>query len=122
MVKRCSFLKHCIQDVETLPYPDWYHGLIGGLCRTKEAPDIIHKYSKEYPNYSFDETQEKIDYFIEAATGASTCYGIQDRCGDDYCKDCLYNGNVNSPMSLGLPNLPSIPVLKKREEAILKPL
>lgn len=100
IIERCHFMRHWAKDAYNLPEPDWYCG-IGILCRTVESPEIIHRYSNDYPDYDCYETEKKIAHALKDMTGATTCKGIRDHCGSDYCKDCKFNGHIRSPIVLG---------------------
>jgi hypothetical protein len=101
IIKRCKFLEHCVKDADSLSEPEWYHGTIGILCRTVQSSEIIHKYSSSYSNYNRQDTGKKIEHALTAMEGAMTCSGIQEKCGDKYCKDCRFNRYINSPIALG---------------------
>lgn len=59
--ERCAVAKYLFEQPELQPEPMWY-----GICsNTPSIPDgeaWYHKLSKDYPKYSFDETQKKLDY------------------------------------------------------------
>lgn len=112
IIQRCGFLKHCcLDDAENLPENDWTFGTIGILSHSIEAPEIVHTYSNVYSNYSYEETQYKINHFLENS-GPTTCETIQEKCGEDYCKDCPYNGVIKSPIILGYASKPSNDTIK----------
>lgn len=100
VAKECDFIRHCIDDAKTLSEPDWKFGLIGVIPFCEGGADFAHKWSKPYSNYSYAETQEKIRNSLEFGKPTS-CSGIQLNCGDKYCKNCLYNGKIKSPIVLG---------------------
>ena len=102
--QRCAFIKHCVEEAGNLPEQYWTFGTIGILSYTVEAPEIVHRYSNEHTDYSYKETQYKINHFQESSLGPTTCEKIQDKCGDEYCLDCPYNGKIKSPIILGYVN------------------
>jgi hypothetical protein len=103
IIQRCAFLKHCAEDAPILPEPDWYQGTIGVLSYTVEAPEIVHKYSLAHPNYTLGDTEAKITHWKRDSQGPATCKSIKDKCGDNYCKSCPFNGRIKSPITLGYP-------------------
>lgn len=100
VAKECDFIRHCIDDAKTLSEPEWKFGLIGVIPFCEGGADFAHKWSKPYPDYTYAETQEKIKNSLEFGKPTS-CSGIQLNCGDKYCKNCLYNGKITSPIVLG---------------------
>lgn len=101
IIQRCAFIKHCVADSAVLSEPDWYHGTVGVLSFTVEASEIVHKYSYEHSGYHASITDEKIRHWKRDSQGPATCESIQNKCGDDYCKSCPYNGHIKSPIILG---------------------
>lgn len=97
--RKCNFIKHCVDDSYKLSEPEWYIGLISILCRTQEAPEIIHRWSENYHSYSYEETQSKIDQALNNSSPTS-CLKIKENFNNEYCKDCFHP--VSSPISLGI--------------------
>lgn len=104
LIERCPFLKHCVEDATILEEPDWYHGIVGVLSYTNEAPGIVHKYSCDYPGYDPKETDAKIKHWKKDSQGPATCKAIQNKCGDKYCQTCPFNQSIKSPIVLGYAN------------------
>jgi putative DNA primase/helicase len=73
--KRCLFLQHCKKNAKTLSEPDWY-AMISNLAVFEGGESAIHKLSSPYPNYSYEQTQAKIDHFIKSGTKPMTCRKI----------------------------------------------
>jgi len=76
--KQCLFLQHCKKNAKNLPEPDWY-AMITNLAVFEGGEDTIHKLSKPYPKYSFDETQKKINHFYKSKTKPMTCAMIAEK-------------------------------------------
>lgn len=106
IIQRCPFMAHVAEDASVLPEPDWYHG-IGVLAYTVEAPEIVHHYSYLHPGYSASDTEAKLAHWKKDGKAPPTCRTIQEKCGDDYCKGCPYNGNIKSPIVLGYASRPA---------------
>lgn len=94
-IMECEYLKHCDVDRKTLSEPEWYR-MVMILCREQGGPDLIHRLSKGYPGYSFQETDRKIIHAIND-TGPTTCEYIRRELKFDCKKDC----GVTSPILLG---------------------
>lgn len=75
--KRCAFLHYCKTHAKTLSEPDWY-AMITNLALFEGGEDAIHKLSRGYPNYSFEQTQAKIDHFYKSGTKPMTCARIAE--------------------------------------------
>ncbi len=97
----CGFLQHCRDDAATLPEPHWY-AMISNLAPTDGGEPLIHDLSKPYPEYTVQDTEEKIRHALQD-TGPHTCKQIEDNHGDQWCKVCPHKGEVTSPIVLGRP-------------------
>lgn len=89
---RCAFLKHCWENRKELSEPSWF-AMTSNVGRLSPGGiDLVHAYSKGYPNYSGQETTEKILHTLNDG-GPHTCQWIKENCFD--CgKDC----GVRSPI------------------------
>ena len=74
----CDFIKHCIADAASLPEHDWY-AMISNLAAFEGGTEKIHEISKPYPGYDANETQKKINHFLDSNTGPMTCQTIADK-------------------------------------------
>lgn len=74
----CDFIQYCRDNAATLSEHDWY-AMISNLCVFDGGEVVIHQYSKPYPNYSFDETQRKIQHFLRSKTKPMTCRTIAEK-------------------------------------------
>lgn len=99
--ERCPFLKHCIDDAESLAEADWYFGLVSIISRTVEGPEQVHEWSRPYPNYIYQQTEAKIKHALKDA-GPTTCKTIREKCGDKFCRECRFWGHIKSPLVLGV--------------------
>ena len=61
--RRCEFNKFCKRNAKTLPEPLWY-ALITNLAIFVGGVEAIHSISKPHPNYSYEETERKIEHFL----------------------------------------------------------
>ena len=106
LINTCSFLKHCEQDAATLPEPEW-HMMTCILANEKDGAEGIHHLSKGYPQYSFVETEKKIQNARDKNPGPITCEHLKTLwdCG----KDC----EVTSPIHLlKRTDIHQVPIIK----------
>ena len=94
MISKCRFLQHCRDDAATLSEPEW-HAVISNLALTADGRESIHQISEPYPNYSFEETEQKYRYAAKADKPV-TCAYIHQNLGFDCGKNC----GVKSPVAL----------------------
>lgn len=74
----CDFLKHCRDDAATLSEHDWY-AMITNLASFKSGTALIHKLSMPYPEYNEQDTQKKINHFLNSGTKPITCKVISEK-------------------------------------------
>ncbi len=98
VVNNCRFIKYCVDNSETLPEPLW-HAMITNLAPLKDSKSAIHKFSRNYPKYSFDETERKIQRAVQE-NKPHTCEYIRENLNFDCGKDCF----VKAPIVYGLPS------------------
>ncbi len=85
MFNNCAFLRYCRDNADCLSEPEW-HSMITVLAQIEDSDELIHTLSEPYPNYSYDETQKKINYARE--------FGHPQTCGylsenyPEICKNC----------------------------------
>lgn len=56
----CAFMRDCRDNAEILSEPQW-HSMISILAQIENSDELIHSLSEPYPQYSYEETQKKID-------------------------------------------------------------
>lgn len=78
VLNTCDFLKHCKKDAATLPESDWY-AMITNLANFRGGAEAIHSLSAGYPTYNKEETENKIQHFLESGTGPMTCAAIAEK-------------------------------------------
>ena len=74
----CEFIKHCEANAKTLSEHDWY-AMISNLAPFENGTALIHELSKPYPNYNYNNTQKKINHFIDSGTKPITCKVICEK-------------------------------------------
>lgn len=74
----CDFIKYCRDNAAALSEHDWY-AMISNLSVFEGGEAVIHQYSKPYPKYSFEETQNKIQHFLRSGTKPMTCRTIAEK-------------------------------------------
>lgn len=99
IIEHCSFIKHCIEDAETLTEPEWFK-FISVISHCTDGSALCHQYSSSYPGYTYAETQKKIENALKK--GPITCEKIQiDSNAAAYCSRCPFHGHSKSPILLG---------------------
>jgi hypothetical protein len=99
IITGCHWMRHCRDDAETLPEPEWY-SMLSVLGRCKDGEWLAHEWSRPYPKYTPGETQRKLRHAQHAA-GPITCGMVQEKYGTRYCETCPCLGVTNSPITLG---------------------
>ncbi len=96
VLNHCEFMKHCKENAKTLSEHDWY-AMITNLAVFDDAKQVIHKFSKDYPCYDFDETEQKIRHFMQSKTKPITCKTIAEK---GFVCPKLNDCDVKSPAGL----------------------
>lgn len=78
VLKRCEFLKYCKEQAAVLPEGDWY-AMITNLAVFEGGSEAIHELSRPYPKYSREETEDKIQHFLQSKTRPINCRTIAER-------------------------------------------
>lgn len=92
----CDFLKHCIENQAAIDEPSWY-AMLSIVGRLKDGSQLVHEFSKGHPDYSAEETDDKLRYALDAA-GPRTCENISSLW--DGCNTCENYGKCKSPIML----------------------
>lgn len=92
----CDFLKAAKENPADIDEPQWYAAL-SITARLEKGDELSHEISRGHPNYSEDETAQKIDQAVNAS-GPRTCENINAIWGK--CKDCPHFGKVKSPIMI----------------------
>ena len=99
IVEGCAWMRHCQDDAETLPEPEWY-AMLSVLGRCEDGEELAHEWSRPYPGYNPAETDKKLRHALEDA-GPVTCQRVWDLTGGVYCRDCEWWQIVGSPITIG---------------------
>ena len=99
---RCNFFRHCKKNAKNLPEPDWY-AMITNLALFEGGEAAIHKLSKPYPKYSYEQTQGKIEHFHKSGTKPMTCAKIAE---NGYVCPNYKNGTCKGKSPAGLAYFP----------------
>ena len=78
VLRRCEFIKHCVEDSDKLPEHEWY-AMITNLAVFEGGGGVIHRLSTNYPQYSKAETDAKIQHFLESKTRPMKCKTLFER-------------------------------------------
>jgi putative DNA primase/helicase len=97
----CAWMRHCLDDASSLPEPEWYL-MLTVIARCEDPEKWAHKLSESYPGYSRRETTRKLKQASRIKIAPVTCAHVEsDLNGGRYCAECLFRGNVNSPITIG---------------------
>lgn len=88
ILNNCRYLAYCADEENSscLPEPLW-HTMVTVLSQIDGAEELIHKLSEPHKNYSFQETQKKIEY-SKRFGHSQTCAYISASY-PEICKNCL---------------------------------
>ncbi|MEX1313826.1 MAG: DUF5906 domain-containing protein [Desulfotignum sp.] len=95
----CPFIKHCCDDAEILPEPEWY-AFLTIVSRCKDGRRQAHKLSEPHPAYDYDGTESKIEHAL-TDTGPYLCETIKKHINKKYCNKCAHLGKISTPLRLG---------------------
>lgn len=96
IVNECEFLKWCSGNQEHVKEPQW-RAMISITSRLEHGRQLTHAYSDQHPDYTFDDTEEKIDNIL-VTTKPYRCQTIETLW--DGCKDCKHYQVCTSPISI----------------------
>ena len=88
MIEGCAFMRHWAVNAASLSEPEWKAG-IDLAARCEDGPAMIHEYSKRYPNYSHEETEDKIQRSL-IGPPPRTCVNIATEIGFSGCQACPF--------------------------------
>jgi len=100
VLEGCEFIKWAGNNQEKVQEPQWY-ALLSVLSRLNNGADLCHSYSEKHPDYSFEETEIKIEQAKNAA-GPRTCKDIESRW--DGCTTCAFYQKCASPILIRGPD------------------
>lgn len=99
VVRKCQQLSWQATHASEVDEPQWYD-MVGCLRHAMKGSEAVHAMSKQYPGYSAEETDKKIQQHVEADVGPTTCETFEmHRPGG--CDGCPYAGKVTTPLQLG---------------------
>jgi hypothetical protein len=101
IAEQCPVIEHIRDTPSKVSEPLWYNG-IGVLRHCEESPSIIHEWSKGHSDYSYEETEAKIEQHNYPPT---TCEKFADL-RPELCANCKHKGKITSPISLGMQKIP----------------
>lgn len=78
VMRGCQFIQHCRDNAADLPEPLW-HALATILAPLEGGRELFHELSRPYQGYTYEETERKINKFLESGTGPMTCEKICER-------------------------------------------
>ncbi|PKM75624.1 MAG: hypothetical protein CVU92_00440 [Firmicutes bacterium HGW-Firmicutes-17] len=78
VLHECDFIKFCRDNAATLSEHDWY-AMFANLAVFKGGTELIHAISRPYPKYDLQNTQKKINHYLESGTRPITCQTIAEK-------------------------------------------
>ena len=101
ILEGCAWMRRCQDEASSLPEPEWYR-MLTVVARCEDAEHWAHELSRPYPKYSHHETHRKLKQASSVKVAPVTCAYVQsDLNGGRFCSECLFRGNVNSPIAIG---------------------
>jgi hypothetical protein len=92
----CAQIKNAIERVDTLPEPVW-RAVLSVAQHCDDRDWAIHEVSKDHPNYTPEETEQK----AANTKGPYTCETFQGLETGALCAGCQHAGKITSPIQLG---------------------
>lgn len=92
----CAQIQNAIQNADKLSEPVW-RGVLSIAQQCEDRDWAIHEVSKNHPNYSPEETENK----AANTKGPYTCETFQGLETAPLCADCQHSGKITSPIQLG---------------------
>lgn len=96
-VGKCAQLRHALLNRKTLSEPEW-HALLQLTRHMEDGRELSHKLSRDYPGYSREETDAKLDNLEVKGIGPTTCEQFA-RLNPSICEGCPHK--IKSPITLG---------------------
>lgn len=78
MCEHCLFMQHCRNNAKILAEPDWL-GMVTNMTEFDGGPERIHEYSRLYPRYSVEETNRKIQHYLDSGTAPMRCETLAEK-------------------------------------------
>lgn len=99
VVRRCLQLQWQLFKPDEVPEPSWYD-MVGCLRHCDNGAFAVHKMSSRHPEYSKQETDDKIEHHREGGIGPTLCSTFEEH-NPGGCEGCPHRGKIKSPIVLG---------------------
>jgi hypothetical protein len=96
IVTKCAQVAAMRAEKGDIGYEPW-RGVAGLAKYCTDGEALMHSWSEDYPGYTYEETQAKIDTW----TMAPTVCDFFEKCNPDGCMGCEFKGKIKTPMVLG---------------------
>lgn len=96
MVTKCAQVAAMRSEKGDIGYEHW-RGVAGLAKYCTDGEALMHNWSEDYPGYTYEETQAKIDTWTMAPT---LCEHFEKH-NPDGCLGCEFKGKIKTPMVLG---------------------
>lgn len=91
--------------------PTWYQSL-AVIAKTTGGRALAHEWSSGHPQYSYAETEKKLDQHEAKHGGATTCVAVGGQ-HPTICAACPHAGKVKTPWALGMQRPTTVTVEEK---------
>ncbi len=89
VLAECKFLNWAQTCPSKVSEPEWY-AMLSVVSRLPEGRKLAHQFSKDHPDYTFTETEQKINQTLSGSTGPRTCDNINVVSGGK-CVGCKHH-------------------------------
>jgi len=92
IVTKCAQVAAMRAEKGDIGYEHW-RGVAGLAKYCTDGEALMHSWSEDYPGYTYEETQAKIDTW----TMAPTVCDFFEKCNPDGCMGCEFKGKIKTP-------------------------
>ena len=79
IMENCQFMQMLVKDPDAIPEP-WWKAMLSNAALANDGREKSHEWSSHYSGYSYEETDRKVDYCIQAKKPC-TCQYIRENLG-----------------------------------------
>jgi hypothetical protein len=102
IAEECPFMKHCRDEADTLPEPEWSTLMLPILHCCKDGDETAHQWSQPYSKYNSRETEQRLMDIDRKQIRPARCETIAQETGGQWCRECPHFGKIKTPVTLGL--------------------
>ena len=98
---KCAQIGHIAELKGNVEEPLWY-AMVGLVRFATEGEKYVHQWSEGHPNYSYAETERKIQQHKDSGVGPTTCKWFH-QLRPEGCVGCPHAPDLKTPLFLGRP-------------------